>query len=125
MTVCDDVRQYTTTCDYEVECAGCGARLSKEYAAKKGSTCPHCGCRDGEYAYTPRRFEDEDPEAADVLAGICNERSIEKMADRSRRLKPLFLTERWEGEQKVGRNDPCPCGSGKKAKRCDCGYLTR
>ena len=23
-------------------------------------------------------------------------------------------------EQKVGRNDPCPCGSGKKYKRC-CG----
>ena len=21
-------------------------------------------------------------------------------------------------EQKVGRNDPCPCGSGKKYKRC-------
>ncbi|MGV8900494.1 MAG: YchJ family protein [Burkholderiaceae bacterium] len=24
---------------------------------------------------------------------------------------------------KVGRNDPCPCGSGKKAKKC-CGILT-
>jgi preprotein translocase subunit SecA len=24
------------------------------------------------------------------------------------------------GRQKVGRNDPCPCGSGKKFKRC-CG----
>jgi uncharacterized protein YecA (UPF0149 family) len=22
------------------------------------------------------------------------------------------------GEGKVGRNDPCPCGSGKKFKRC-------
>lgn len=22
------------------------------------------------------------------------------------------------GGQKVGRNDPCPCGSGKKAKKC-------
>ena len=22
------------------------------------------------------------------------------------------------GEPKVGRNDPCPCGSGKKAKKC-------
>lgn len=21
-------------------------------------------------------------------------------------------------EQKVGRNDPCPCGSGKKFKKC-------
>ncbi len=24
---------------------------------------------------------------------------------------------------KVGRNDPCPCGSGKKAKKCGCGLL--
>ncbi|MGH9717376.1 MAG: SEC-C metal-binding domain-containing protein [Candidatus Acidiferrales bacterium] len=24
---------------------------------------------------------------------------------------------------KIGRNDPCPCGSGKKYKRC-CGGLT-
>ncbi|MBC7324722.1 MAG: SEC-C domain-containing protein, partial [Moorella sp. (in: Bacteria)] len=23
-------------------------------------------------------------------------------------------------EQKIGRNDPCPCGSGKKYKKC-CG----
>ena len=22
------------------------------------------------------------------------------------------------GEQQVGRNDPCPCGSGKKFKKC-------
>jgi uncharacterized protein len=25
---------------------------------------------------------------------------------------------------RVGRNDPCPCGSGKKFKKC-CGQLTR
>ena len=24
-----------------------------------------------------------------------------------------------EGE-KIGRNDPCPCGSGKKVKKCEC-----
>jgi len=22
--------------------------------------------------------------------------------------------------KKVGRNEPCPCGSGKKLKHCDC-----
>jgi preprotein translocase subunit SecA len=27
---------------------------------------------------------------------------------------------RRSSEQRVGRNDPCPCGSGKKYKRC-CG----
>ena len=25
------------------------------------------------------------------------------------------------GQQKIGRNDPCPCGSGAKYKRCACG----
>ena len=25
-------------------------------------------------------------------------------------------------EKKVGRNDPCPCGSGKKYKKCHRGY---
>jgi preprotein translocase subunit SecA len=25
-----------------------------------------------------------------------------------------------KGEEKHGRNDPCPCGSGKKVKKCDC-----
>jgi preprotein translocase subunit SecA len=26
------------------------------------------------------------------------------------------------GQKKVGRNDPCPCGSGKKYKNC-CGKI--
>jgi uncharacterized protein YecA (UPF0149 family) len=26
--------------------------------------------------------------------------------------------------QKIGRNDPCPCGSGKKYKNC-CGFIQR
>ncbi|MCD8388130.1 MAG: SEC-C domain-containing protein [Bacteroidales bacterium] len=26
----------------------------------------------------------------------------------------------WQSGAKVGRNDPCPCGSGKKYKHC-CG----
>jgi uncharacterized protein YecA (UPF0149 family) len=30
-----------------------------------------------------------------------------------RRLSPIFRT-----EKQVGRNDPCPCGSGKKFKKC-------
>ena len=38
--------------------------------------------------------------------------------------KRLYLEQKKSGtvvkEQKVGRNDPCPCGSGKKYKKC-CG----
>jgi len=33
---------------------------------------------------------------------------------------PLMQTQPVKTEQKVGRNDPCPCGSGKKYKKC-CG----
>ena len=40
------------------------------------------------------------------------------------RRKELFLQQRKSNtivrEKKVGRNDPCPCGSGKKYKKC-CG----
>ncbi len=40
------------------------------------------------------------------------------------RRKELFLTQRKSHtivkEMKIGRNDPCPCGSGKKYKQC-CG----
>jgi uncharacterized protein YecA (UPF0149 family) len=32
------------------------------------------------------------------------------------KLKPI------KAELKVGRNDPCPCGSGKKYKKC-CGKM--
>ncbi len=28
-----------------------------------------------------------------------------------------------KGEEEIGRNDPCPCGSGKKYKKC-CGKNT-
>ncbi|MFN2425804.1 MAG: SEC-C metal-binding domain-containing protein [Candidatus Binatia bacterium] len=24
----------------------------------------------------------------------------------------------WKADPKIGRNDPCPCGSGKKFKKC-------
>ena len=38
--------------------------------------------------------------------------------------KELYLEQKKSGtvikEKKIGRNDPCPCGSGKKYKKC-CG----
>ena len=37
-------------------------------------------------------------------------------------VSPLAKTKTFvRGEVKVGRNDPCPCGSGKKYKKC-CGH---
>ena len=31
---------------------------------------------------------------------------------------PLMVQERANWPKKIGRNDPCPCGSGKKYKFC-------
>jgi uncharacterized protein YecA (UPF0149 family) len=31
---------------------------------------------------------------------------------------PVTKTPEVSGRKKVGRNDPCPCGSGKKYKKC-------
>jgi len=36
--------------------------------------------------------------------------------------RPVIITYK-RGDKKVGRNDPCPCGSGKKYKHC-CGKIT-
>ncbi len=47
----------------------------------------------------------------------AQESDIQKASrDRSQKQQPLRV------EQKVGRNDPCPCGSGKKYKKC-CGAV--
>ena len=36
--------------------------------------------------------------------------------------KRILVPGQREGIVKVGRNDPCPCGSGRKYKRC-CGVM--
>ena len=49
---------------------------------------------------------------------------IELEKDKPEDISDLELLLNWpepkESEKKVGRNDPCPCGSGKKYKKC-CG----
>jgi preprotein translocase subunit SecA len=68
----------------------------------------------------------------DTLQKLCmvqirREEEVEEMRERQRQDyimsrgedTPASRTVRRE-EKKIGRNDPCPCGSGKKYKRC-CG----
>jgi SWIM/SEC-C metal-binding protein len=49
---------------------------------------------------------------------------IEIMSDEPEDIADLEILLNWpepkQTEKKVGRNDPCPCGSGKKYKKC-CG----
>jgi uncharacterized protein YecA (UPF0149 family) len=46
---------------------------------------------------------------------------ISQMSEEQRaKIMRMFIppTEQQLGRGKVGRNDPCPCGSGKKFKKC-------
>jgi uncharacterized protein len=43
--------------------------------------------------------------------------TVVELADQTLGLRYKVETVR-RAEPKVGRNDPCPCGSGKKYKRC-------
>lgn len=71
---------------------------------------------------TPIPFEEQYPEEAEILADLCAERAEKKA--KGKRLKPMFMdsdnpfNEPVTVDAKVGRNDPCPCGSGKKHKKC-------
>jgi SWIM/SEC-C metal-binding protein len=67
-------------------------------------------------------------ERADEILSICNRRGWqvivgiepnkpEDISDVERLLNP---PEAAKAQAKTGRNEPCPCGSGKKYKRC-CG----
>ena len=47
---------------------------------------------------------------------VAKEEQAQVGGDNTREKRPVRKT----AAQKVGRNDPCPCGSGKKYKKC-CG----
>ena len=61
-------------------------------------------------------------DAGDLMAGFDTAldavvNAVVELADRTMGLRYKVDTIR-RAEAKVGRNDPCPCGSGKKYKRC-------
>jgi preprotein translocase subunit SecA len=51
-----------------------------------------------------------------VPAGVAE--AAEYAAEAAANLPPPVETVRLSDEERVGRNDPCPCGSGKKYKKC-------
>jgi hypothetical protein len=79
------------------------------------------------------RFREHNPPLTDVVHATgwwqCfrDDPELTARQERSRRsIEPLLPASNWSlpqpyrAPQKVGRNDPCPCGSGKKYKKC-CG----
>ena len=58
---------------------------------------------------------------------LAREEDVERMEAQQRKQKVILSQAGDEGhkpsvrdEDKIGRNDPCPCGSGQKYKKC-CG----
>jgi preprotein translocase subunit SecA len=58
-------------------------------------------------------FEDEDEEFEDDFDDEDEDDSYDKDDPFNEPLVPIRNT-----TPKIGRNDPCPCGSGKKYKKC-------
>jgi hypothetical protein len=63
----------------------------------------------------PRNLTFNDP--GEVLSGSASALGKAEPAEARGGMDGEVQTVRREGK-KVGRNDPCPCGSGKKYKRC-------
>jgi uncharacterized protein YecA (UPF0149 family) len=72
----------------------------------------------GEKMDKPIPFEEQFPEEAETLMALCQIRGKQK--EQGKKLKPIFLDAPLPitVKHKAGRNDPCPCGSGKKFKKC-------
>ena len=75
----------------------------------------------------PLRLCVRSEERAAEVAELCDERGLhflmglepdepEDVSDLEKALNPQGRTE--AKQPKPGRNDPCPCGSGKKYKKC-------
>ncbi|MGE0567853.1 MAG: preprotein translocase subunit SecA [Bacteroidia bacterium] len=59
------------------------------------------------------RFTQEQPQQKkEKLVETRDESALEEMGESKPKQQPIRV------EHKVGRNDPCPCGSGKKYKQC-------
>jgi hypothetical protein len=102
--------------DVAVQCLECCAVYGLDEQPKV------CACGNDYAKYVPlvaTPFEEEYPEEGKALMDMCAERAGRRASGDS---VPKINLDTWRpaGAHKVGRNDPCPCGSGRKAKKC-CG----
>ena len=92
---------------------------------KQGIGLRSYGQKDPVYAYTSEGFE-----MFDAMVDEIREQTVRRLYTMQATLKRVQLAKPIEpkgdganasysrSEKKVGRNDPCPCGSGKKYKNC-------
>lgn len=79
--------------------------------------CDKQGCED--LIYIPVDLQNIDPEMWDLAKQYINEYEKNEYY-KQRKLQRFSSYEFPFVPKKIGRNDPCPCGSGKKYKKC-CG----
>jgi len=63
----------------------------------------------------------DDPAAFDDVVGEVRKkftRTAKSVKPENRLVDELGTQQMKRDDRKVGRNDPCPCGSGKKYKKC-------
>jgi hypothetical protein len=72
------------------------------------------------YNYLTRSIEDPDPDLnMDWVNKILENNTLpELLQERHKLIRAAFLQQLLLGFDKANRNDPCPCGSGKKFKKC-------
>ena len=66
----------------------------------------------------PIPFEQEDPELGDLVAGFIKKIKPLFLMSKRKQHHPIYLIDCWSMTMGLGRNDPCPCQSGKKFKKC-------
>lgn len=63
-------------------------------------------------------FWEQEPMNTNTGRVVYLDQVIKRYADGPVKPIVLPLTRRQHARMKIGRNDPCPCASGKKFKRC-------
>jgi uncharacterized protein len=101
------------TCPYLNMCVGCCPKNRLNHGRNPRDLSALCKGWEIFYEHTLPRFKS-------IASHIRKERQIALMQEEMERNRLRLLQANLQQTKKVGRNDPCPCGSGKKYKKC-CG----
>ena len=77
----------------------------------------HFGSEDGNYLEIPALRR---PEMTAAILRFCLQQPEDSPGIEYQDVEPSYVTSPVRAKPHVGRNDPCPCGSGRKYKKC-CG----
>jgi serine-type anaerobic sulfatase-maturating enzyme len=101
------------TCNFLNLCNGCCPKNRPAHGADPTKLSVLCKGWEMFYEHTMSRFK--------TLANqIIKDREHAAEQERIQRAQTINMQKSQQAPQKIGRNSPCPCGSGKKFKKC-CG----